>query len=195
MPSVQGIALAVLLALCALTVGCAQPAADGGADADARAAEAADGDAAERDGPARDVAPFTFSYKGVPIVPGEDMDELRGAIGAPNDIFEAPSCAFDGVDRIYYYPGFLINTYPEQGKDKILSLTFRDDSVQTDEGLYLGMDADAAAAVYENGVRNADGNALLFQNGDLELRVLLEDDIAIDITLYYAPAQARAEMQ
>ncbi|MDR2355054.1 MAG: hypothetical protein LBE16_02545 [Clostridiales Family XIII bacterium] len=188
------ILLAALLALCVLSSGCAKSEASESADAHTDGNEAAAPDTAERSEAARDVTPFSFSYKDTPIVPGEDMSDLLDAIGAPNDVFEAQSCAFDGVDRIYYYPGFLINTYPDRGKDKILSVSFRDDSVQTDEGLYLGMRADAVSSVYENGTRNAGGNALLFQNRDLELRVLFENDVAIDITLYYAPAQAQAAM-
>ncbi|MDR2131764.1 MAG: hypothetical protein LBP30_00245 [Clostridiales Family XIII bacterium] len=187
------IVLAASLALCVPSSGCAKPEANESAGASAGGSAVANETEADLSDSVQNAAVFAFRHKDAPIVPGEDMGALLAAIGEPNDVFEAPSCAFDGIDRIYYYPGFLVNTYPEQGEDKILSISFRDDSVQTEEGLYLGMNADEVTAVYENGAWNESGNALLFQNGDLELRVLFEDGVATDVTMYYAPARKRAE--
>jgi hypothetical protein len=176
----------MLLVMSAALIGCSE------AESKAPADEVQAADTAKSE-PEPETAPFSFSYEDAQIVPGENMSELRGRIGEANDIFEAPSCAFEGIDRIYYYPGFLVNTYPDGDEERILSVVFQDDTVGTGEGLYLGMSADEVTAIYGDGKPNDSGNAIVFQSGDEELRVLFEGGAAIDITLCYLPAQKQVE--
>jgi hypothetical protein len=176
----------MLLVMSATLIGCAEAESKAPED-EAQAANTAESDTEP------ETAPFSFSYEDVQIVPGEKMSELRGKIGEPGDIFEAPSCAFEGVDRIYYYPGFLINTYPDGDEELILSVVFQDDTIKTGEGLYLGMSADEVAAIYGEGASNDEGNAVVFQSGDEELRVLFDGGAVIDIALCYLPAQEQVE--
>lgn len=136
---------------------------------------------------------FAFSYKNTAITPGVQMEPLLAGLGEPLDIFEAPSCAFDGVDKIYYYPGFMVNTYPVDGVDHVLSVVFQDDSVKTDEGVYLGMTKAEVEAAYGAGTLNDIGNLLTYKQGNSELVFLLEGEEVIDISYYYGPAQAAVE--
>jgi hypothetical protein len=63
---------------------------------------------------------------------------ILAALPAPDDIFEAPSCAFDGVDITYFFKGFELTTYPYNGEEYVLSVMLTDDSVTTPGGVYLG---------------------------------------------------------
>lgn len=127
---------------------------------------------------------YVFTYKDTAIVPGAGMDDVLEAIGMPLNVFEAPSCAFDGVDRIFYYPGFIINTYPKNGRDTILSVSFRDDSVTTYEGIYLGMNVAGVEAAYGAGEWNDMGNLLSYDSGGVRLAFIFESGTIIDITYY-----------
>ena len=40
--------------------------------------------------------------------------------------FEAPSCAFDGIDKTYTYAGFELLTYPKDDKDYVSSVVLKD---------------------------------------------------------------------
>jgi hypothetical protein len=141
--------------------------------------------------PAED--PFLLTYNGTQIVPGEPVRFVLDLLGEAQDVFEAPSCAFEGVDRMYYYPGIIVNTYPASDGDRILAISFRDDSVQTDEGVYLGNSAEEVSAIYGEGESNEIGNVISFRKGDAELRILFENDEASDITYYYTPAQENVD--
>lgn len=132
--------------------------------------------------------PYAFAYNGNSIAMGANINDVVSTIGEPQSIFESPSCAFEGVDKIYYYPGFEIYTYPQNEEDLISSLSLVDDSVQTQEGAYLGMSAEEVESLYGT---NASGqeNMLSYIQADTELAFVLEDDVVVDITYYYVPAQ------
>lgn len=52
-------------------------------------------------------------------------------LGEPMEYFEAESCAFEGLDKIYTYSGFELHTYEMKGTDYVASVMFLDDSVST----------------------------------------------------------------
>ncbi|MDR0859026.1 MAG: hypothetical protein LBN97_08350 [Oscillospiraceae bacterium] len=131
-------------------------------------------------------AGFEFIYKGNAIVLGSKADDFIAKAGAPKDVFEAPSCAFEGIDKILYYPGFIINTYPIDGTDYILSVVLGDDSLTTPEGVYLGMGADEIPDVY--GPVSEKENALIYKKGGTTLTFITENGAVADITYYYEAA-------
>jgi hypothetical protein len=137
---------------------------------------------------------FTFMIGQTEIVPGGDFAPVLAALGEPTDIFEAPSCAFDGVDRIYYYPGFVINTFPDRGTDCVLSVYFTDDSVETPEGIYLGASYDDLISVYGEERMNEAGDMLVFVRGETSLAFLLDSDTVRDISYYFDPAQTLVDL-
>jgi hypothetical protein len=93
----------------------------------------------------------------------------------PKDIFESPSCAFEGVDITYFYQGFELTTYPDNGKEHVLSVVLTDDSVTTPEGVYLG----GTLADIERGHGKdymLEGGQVTYTNGRGKLVFTLEDD-------------------
>jgi len=64
----------------------------------------------------------------------QDMNYALEALGEPGRVFEEPSCAFDGIDRIFGYPDLQIHTYPVGDADHIHTIMFLNDLVRTTEG-------------------------------------------------------------
>lgn len=81
---------------------------------------------------------FVFVYNGVEIVPHADAAPVIEALGEPKSYTEETSCAFEGLDKTYYYGPFYLATYPMEGKDYVYNLWFADDTVATAEGIRIG---------------------------------------------------------
>jgi len=64
----------------------------------------------------------------------QDMDLALAALGEPGRVFEEPSCAFDGIDRVFGYPDMQIHTYPVGNADHIHTIMFLNDLIRTTEG-------------------------------------------------------------
>ena len=147
------------------------------------------GDAAEpeTDASGSDVsAPYPFVYKGYAIIAGRDAAPVAEAIGAPKDVFEAPSCAFEGqgMDKIFYYSGFEIYTWPRDGADYIASVILTDDSVSTGKGVRLGMSLGDVTDAYGGGYQSASG-LYTYKTEKSSLSFLIEDGEVAAITYSY----------
>jgi hypothetical protein len=147
--------------------------------------------AEEEAAPENDIQPepdgYYFIYNGINIVLNDNIEQIISKIGDANNIFEAPSCAFEGIDKIFYYDNFYINTYPDGDKDLILSITLTDESAQTPERLGIGMKLEDMINAYGN---NYDNNFDLYTyiKGDAELAFFFDGDILVDIAYYFLPA-------
>ena len=86
-------------------------------------------DAGGQDSAALPEQAFALDYGGFTIHMDQNMAEVKEALGEPLGEFEAPSCAFDGVDRIFRYPGIQIHTYPDGEADFVHTISLRDDSI------------------------------------------------------------------
>lgn len=81
---------------------------------------------------------FSFTYKGTEITLHAAAEPIVAALGEPVKYTESTSCAFEGLDKSYYYGSFYLETYPTEGKDFVSGWWFADDSVTTEEGIYIG---------------------------------------------------------
>jgi hypothetical protein len=129
-------------------------------------------------------AGYTFAYKGKTITLGEKATDLKADLGEPTQTFESPSCAFEGTEYIYYYPGIQVNTYPTDGVDYVLSVTFADDSVTTTEGVYLGMTEQEVRDIYGT-PDSSSCNVLIYVKDGTSLKFIIEEGKVADITYYY----------
>ena len=122
---------------------------------------------------------------GVTVSVDEDMAQVLTDLGEAQSYFEAESCAFEGLDKTYTYPGFVITTRPDGENDYVNSIRLTDDSVSTVEGVYIGSsEADVKAAYGEDG--GADQGILSYTAGGVSLNFILEDGAVISIE--YLPA-------
>lgn len=130
---------------------------------------------------------FQFLTRGLTIPMGASAAPIVEALGEPLNYFEAPSCAFDGIDRIYYYNGFELYTYPVGGEDFVLSVSLTDDSATTSEGVYLGMTYERMAEAYGEGYEQYLGQYTYNRAGS-SLSFLIEDGKIALITYTYTDA-------
>lgn len=115
----------------------------------------------------------------------DNMADVLAALGEPLSYFEAASCAFEGMDKIYTYSGFLITTEPgEDLQDYVNSIRLTDDSVTTPEGVHIGSSADDVTAAYGDGSQTA--NVISYTKGDSAINFVLESDKVVSIE--YLPA-------
>jgi len=112
-----------------------------------------------------------------------DVAPIIEALGEPVEYFEAPSCAFQGLDKIYYYNGFELSTYPLEDKDMISTVNFLDDSVTTEQGIYLGASLEEVIAAYgEDYIQEL--SSYTYNLNDTNLTFIVEADAVISITYF-----------
>lgn len=117
---------------------------------------------------------FTFTYNGTKITLGAEAAPIIDALGEPRSYTEEPSCAFDGMDKTYYYGSFYISTYSLDGKDHIYNLWFADDGVATDEGIRIGSTQSQVEDAYGKECFNGT-NSFMLTKGQSKLVILIEE--------------------
>jgi len=128
------------------------------------------------------VAPaFALTVGDFMIYMDQNIQDVLNAMGEPLGVFEAPSCAFDGIDRIFSFPGLQIHTYPLDNGDFIHTVSIRDDSIMTQNGIYLGNSLDSVLAAYGNDYQQEFG-MFTFTKGVTTLQFLVEYDMVVAIT-------------
>ena len=123
---------------------------------------------------------YIFTYEGVDVSVNEDISAVLEKLGEPVSYYEAPSCAFEGVDKIYTYASFQIDTYPIDGVDMLASIYFLDDLVQTPEGISLFMTEDDMIAAYGQPTE-VNGTERIYEKGDGTLRFIIDNGEIISI--------------
>ncbi len=122
---------------------------------------------------------FAFTYEGVDVVVGTDMnslvDSLASVAGEPQ-YFEAASCAGDGMSKTYTYKGgsFSISTNPSGNQDIISSVMLNDDTVSTAEGICIGSTADEITAAYGEATSSTD-TTMTYEKGSSTIVFVLSD--------------------
>lgn len=123
---------------------------------------------------AADKSSYIFSYNGVDMKVNQDISEVLIALGEPLNYYEATSCAFEGLDKIYTYASFQIDTFPKGDKDIIACIYFRDDVIKTKEGVSLYMSKSDMINTYGEAAE-VSGTAYIYRKGDGFLRFILND--------------------
>lgn len=123
---------------------------------------------------------YIFEYNGAKVAMDMDAVPVIEALGEPKEYYEVPSCAFDGLDKIYNYGSFIVETYEQNGKDYISTVCFYDDLVETPEGITLYATRERVLEVY--GVcQEEEANLLVYRKDGMVLRFLLKDDEVVSI--------------
>ena len=125
-------------------------------------------------------ASYVFVYDGMELSVNEEIESVIDKLGEPVSYYEAASCAFEGLDKIYTYSSFQLDTYPQNGKDMLASIYFKDDLVQTKEGISLYMTKDDMIKAYGDATTVND-NEYIYEKGNGRLRFILKDNEIISI--------------
>lgn len=123
---------------------------------------------------------FSFTYKGVEIKLAEPAEPIIEKLGEPMKYTESASCAFDGLDKSYYYGSFYLETYPQGDKDFVYGWWFADDSISTPEGIYIGAAKADVDTAYGADAFNGT-NAYTVKDGKGTLTIILENDVVSSI--------------
>jgi len=126
-------------------------------------------------------ADFALLYRGFIIEMDQNIDLVLDALGEPLGVFEAPSCAFDGIDRIFGFPGIQIHTYPKDDGDFVHTISLRDDSIRTTEGIYLGVGAQEVFDTYGNDFE-LEFDMCTYTSGQTTLSFFIEEGMVMAIT-------------
>lgn len=125
-----------------------------------------------------------FTYQNFGFNLAEDISPALTALGEPVDYFEAPSCAFDGLDKIFYYSSVELRTYPVDEVDHLSEILLKDDTVTTAEGSYIGMSVDDMLEK-QGSHYTQDGNQYTFPHGDSHL-IFIADSEGVVIAINYS---------
>ncbi len=124
---------------------------------------------------------YVYSQGGVDVAVNGLMSPIVDAWGEPDKYFESESCAFQGMDKVYTYGSVVINTYPENEKDYVLTIELKDDTITTAEGIYIGSSKADVVATYGTATSETDV-ALVYEKGECQLTFFFEDDCVTNIT-------------
>ncbi|HIT34703.1 MAG TPA: hypothetical protein IAC31_08800 [Candidatus Faecousia intestinigallinarum] len=123
---------------------------------------------------------FSFTYNGATIAINAPAAPILEALGEPKSYTEEASCAFDGLDKTYYFGSFYMNTYPGEDQDYVFGFWFADDSVSTQEGIYIGATQAEVEEAYGADSYNG-SNAYIVTKGETKLTVILTDGLVSSI--------------
>ena len=117
--------------------------------------------------------------------PDAEAAPILAVLGEPMSCTEQPSCAFQGLDRSYYFGSFYLETYEKDGAEYVSGFWFVDDTVQTPEGIYIGSAQAEVEQAYGADAFNGT-NAYSLRRGDSKLTVILTDGAVSSIQYTYA---------
>lgn len=123
---------------------------------------------------------YVFEYNGTKVAMNGKADPILENLGEYIDYFEAESCAFGGLDKIYTYGGFELHTYETDGVDHVASVIFLDDSVSTKEGIYLYCGLDDVLLIYGDNHTKSSG-MYTYELDKSKISFLVEDDKVVSI--------------
>ena len=124
-----------------------------------------------------------FKTAGKELKVNMDFSEVSDALGEPISYFEAESCAFQGLDKVYTYSDFVVRTYPDGDIDRISSVELKDDIVTTSEGAYIGMTGDEVKDLYSGYTVEGDADSsMTVVDGDTKLSFIFKDGTVDSIT-------------
>lgn len=139
-------------------------------------------EAAAAQAPQTETAPpkgYVFTVNNVTVEVDAEAAPVVEALGEPVSYFEAASCAFEGLDKIYTYNGFEIDTYPAQDKDLVSAVILKDDSIATAEGICIGDSLEKLQEVY--GEAAQENGMLIYAKDGMKLCFIMQDDSIISI--------------
>ena len=98
---------------------------------------------------------YSFVLDGITLTPGAAYD--AAAMPVADSLYQIPSCAFEGTDNVYAYPGCEIIAYNEGKGEVIYSVYLLDPTVMTPEGLAIGDEEAKVTGLYGNGYTLTEG--------------------------------------
>lgn len=124
---------------------------------------------------------YGFNYKGTDIYVDGKMQEYIDILGEADSYFEAPSCAFDGIQKIYTYGSIELSTYiGEDGEDYLDGIIVKDDLVTTPEGARIGDSIDTIIEIYGEDYSH-EADSYIYEKDNMKLTIIFDNKAAVSI--------------
>lgn len=148
-----------------------------GGGGSAEAEEAAEAETTEAEAGAGETSQKGYVFRSGDIVMEMDAEAapVLEQLGEPDAYFEAPSCAFEGIDKMYTYGSFELDTYPTGDKDYISAVIFKDDSITTPEGVGIGDSREKLTETY-GGEGTEESGMTVYRKDDMKLCFIFQGD-------------------
>lgn len=128
---------------------------------------------------------LVFSYNGVTVELNGDADAAVAQLGEAKDVSSQLSCHGEGDDKTYTYDGFVLNTYPLDGKDRVLEIVVNAPGIATSKGIEVGAAVADVTAAYGSDYKQV-GMYYAYEGGDgKSLQFFVQDDKVQEISYYY----------
>lgn len=136
----------------------------------------------EKDGTGKkaDYKGYAFIYHDIVIAIDAEAKPVLEQIGEADSYFEAASCAFNGLDKMYTYGSFELDTYPADEKDYVSMILLKDDSVATAEGVSIGEPEEKITEVYGEGFAKENG-MIVYKKEGMKLCFIVENGTVTSI--------------
>jgi predicted small lipoprotein YifL len=134
-----------------------------------------------------------FESNGVKIRPYDLAEAVLGSLGKPNSSFEAPSCAYQGVDKFYTYGGFQLTVNEIDGADHVTIITVTDDTVSIPQGVKIGDTQDAMLQKMGNNYQEC-GGSYEFVEDTTTLSILVQEGKVTQIMYLYNTGSGAAQV-
>lgn len=128
---------------------------------------------------------YIFKSGSVEIVPGEDSSAVLSALGKENSYDEVDiGCGNNEVGKVYSYSGFKIQTYPDNSKDYVDTVTITNDSVSTPEGITIGSSREDVIKAYGDGYTEK-SNGIVYIKDKTMLSFVIRDGAVTSVVYDY----------
>lgn len=131
---------------------------------------------------------YSFLYKETQVKMNAEAAAIVAALGTPEKTLEQDSCAYQGKDTVYVYPGFEMGVYPAGGVAKVSYVTLVDDTVATPEGIKIGSKVEDVTAAYGKNYEEEFG-VYRYTLGNSLLSIFTKDGLVEGVEYQIAPAQ------
>lgn len=119
-----------------------------------------------------------FTSNGVELIPGAPFDP--SLLPQPDSVYEVPSCAIVGTDKLYNYGSFELTAFDDGTGEVIYSILLLDPNITTNEGLGLGDDAALVTELYGDSYIQ-EGNARVYPIINGSLYIIFQKDSVVSI--------------
>ena len=123
---------------------------------------------------------YVFNYDGMDIAVDSDVAPVIEKLGEPQEYFESPSCAAEGIGKLYTYSDFEIQTYPDGDVDRVLYVLFKTDNVATAEGIDLSSSREDIVEAYGQATEEGT-SSMKYEKDGMTLVFLFDGESLISI--------------
>lgn len=124
------------------------------------------------------------TIKGVAVELNGDAAAVVDQLGEYTLTSQTTCHGTEGDDKTYTYDGFVINTYPLDGQDRVLEIVLKSADIPTSKGIKIGDTLEAVKAAYGEG-KNV-GMYVAYDTAEKKsVQFVIENGVVTEIDYYY----------